>query len=145
MPEPNTGCWLWFGNMALQTGYGLFRVGTTRSDPIAGAHRVNWERHRGPIPAGLWVLHRCDTPACVNPDHLFLGTHDDNQQDKFAKHRQARGSAVNTAKLTPEQVREILVSSEGLTALANRYGVRKQAIWCIRKRLTWTSITRETA
>ena len=65
------GCWLWIG-FKNQWGYGRFH--RNMSFPYAQAHRLSWELEHGAIPAGLCVLHRCDVPACVNPDHLFLGT-----------------------------------------------------------------------
>ncbi len=86
-PEPNTGCWLWTGSH-FDTGYGQFHI--RRS--AVGAHRVSYEIHHGTIRDGLWVLHRCDTPACVNPDHLFLGTHADARGDR------------NGARLHPERL-----------------------------------------
>lgn len=76
MPEPNSGCYLWMGN-SLRWGYGRFHHGGKR--PLA--HRFAWELNRGPIPAGIHVLHRCDNPSCVNVDHLYLGTHRDNMAD----------------------------------------------------------------
>lgn len=84
VPEPNSGCWLWTGRVNA-SGYGIFNgpdYGKTTS-----AHRTFWIRHRGEIPAGLWVLHRCDTPPCVNPAHLFLGTPLENTQDMLKKGR----------------------------------------------------------
>lgn len=82
MPEPNSGCHLWLG--ALQRGgYGAFGV----NRKAKRAHRVSWERAHGPISAGAHVLHRCDTPACVNPDHLFLGDQRSNMADMAAKGR----------------------------------------------------------
>lgn len=88
IPEPNSGCHLWTASVSPR-GYGKFY--------IAGRHlranRAAWELYVGSIPDGLRVLHRCDTPACVNPDHLWLGTDADNQRDKVRKGRH------------PEQVR----------------------------------------
>lgn len=81
-PEPNTGCWLWTGGQTTD-GYGVlkFRAVNLR------AHRASWEAHRGPIPHGMLVLHRCDTPACINPDHLWLGVDRDNSVDRERKGR----------------------------------------------------------
>lgn len=83
VPEPTTGCWLWFKN-AGKHGHGLLRHG---SGSAFLAHRVSWEIHRGPIPKGLFVCHKCDTPQCINPDHLFTGTPRDNTRDMMNKGR----------------------------------------------------------
>jgi len=92
-PEPNTGCWLWAASV-FKGGYGRLR---TSEHEIAYAHRVSWALHHGPVPAGSHVLHRCDNPPCVNPDHLFLGTHEDNMADMAAKGR-------HFSKARPERV-----------------------------------------
>jgi hypothetical protein len=82
-PEPNSGCWLW---TALCSAWGYGRI--SKAGVTQYAHRLSWELHRGPITDGLFVLHRCDQPACVNPVHLFLGTAGDNARDMAAKGRQ---------------------------------------------------------
>jgi hypothetical protein len=77
-------------------GYGQIHAGTVIKD----AHRVSWELTNGPIPEGLHVLHRCDVRACVNPEHLFLGTNSDNIIDKIAKGRHPHGPGHYATKLT---------------------------------------------
>jgi hypothetical protein len=80
-------CWLWTGRTNPTRGYG--RMYYNRHD--TDTHRIAWELMHGPIPTDMVVCHRCDNPPCVNPDHLFLGTHADNVADKVAKGRQAKG------------------------------------------------------
>lgn len=91
-PEGLTGCWLWTG--AMQHGYGKVRILMKE----VRAHRASWEMHKGPIPEGMNVLHRCDTPMCVNPDHLFLGSQQDNMADKKQKQRNGKTGQHNKAK-----------------------------------------------
>lgn len=81
-----SGCWIWTRCKNKPNGYG---VATVRNKCVR-AHRLSWELHNGKIPAGRLVLHHCDTPLCVNPSHLFLGTVRDNIEDKIAKGRQKR-------------------------------------------------------
>lgn len=83
MIPPGDGCWLWVATLS-STGYGMF---TVRRGLRAATHRFSWELHFGPIPDGLLVCHHCDVPACVRPDHLFLGTHADNARDSVQKGR----------------------------------------------------------
>ena len=81
-PIPEAGCYIWMG-AALPSGYGTIR----RKGKTLYTHRVAWEDAYGLIPKGLSVLHHCDTPACINPHHLFLGNHKDNAQDMVRKKR----------------------------------------------------------
>lgn len=93
-PGTPTECWIWPGTRN-NKGYGLIGKGGRGTGGFT-VHRVSWMIHRGPIPDGKWVLHRCDTPACVNPDHLFIGTHRDNMADMVAKGRHPRSNALKT-------------------------------------------------
>ncbi len=81
MPEPMSGCWLWAGCSSAK--YGQIRY----KGRMQQAHRVFWEKENGPILDGLFALHRCDVPLCVNPDHIFLGTQQDNINDMMTKNR----------------------------------------------------------
>src|SRR5688572_21901785 len=105
-PEPNSGCLLWTGS-AFYNGYGAVWV----SGRMRGAHRVAWELERGQIPKDLQVCHRCDVRACVNIDHLFLGTVLDNMRDARSKGRtrtpNCRGEAHGMAKLSARDVAQI--------------------------------------
>lgn len=77
-------CWLWTATLS-NKGYG--KIGVCNPRRVASAHRVAWELTHGPIPDGLWVLHKCDVRACVNPSHLFLGMAKDNTDDMNRKGR----------------------------------------------------------
>lgn len=97
IPEPNTGCWLWDGPTP-GDGYAMVTInGKARK-----LHRLMWEHVNGPIPKGLHVLHRCDVRSCGNPDHLFLGTHQDNMKDMQQKGRagKGRGTAMGKGRLS---------------------------------------------
>ena len=117
-------CWLWNGYKS-KGGYG--RIKNNRRFHFA--HRVSWEFVNGKIPNGLLVLHKCDVRNCVNPDHLFLGTHADNNHDMYAKGRgrgARSGEAHHNAKLNEKQIAEIRsLRSNGLTLkeIADVYGI----------------------
>lgn len=85
IPEPNTGCWLWSGSNTYR--YGVIKIPDGNRSQIY-AHRASYEVFIGDIPCGMFVCHKCDTPLCINPAHLWLGTHSENIKDSFNKGRQ---------------------------------------------------------
>lgn len=125
-PEPNTGCWLWTGVLN-QGGYG--HIGTSRGREKA--HRFMYEALVGPIQEGMCALHRCDTPACVNPAHIFLGTYADNNRDMAVKGRSS------SLKISDDAVRRIRAGVGGRhgwqAALARELGVSISTIGLIAK------------
>ena len=130
-------CWLWTGHTNPQ-GYG--RIGTSRGSEAT--HRVAYELFVGPVPEGLLVLHRCDVPSCVNPNHLFVGTILDNMADMTAKGRANRpkGEKQGRSKLTDVSVR--LIRTRGLSdsEFAKLFGVSIKAVWLARTNKTWKHI-----
>jgi len=121
-------CWPWLAYKQAD-GYGTFRV---PGDEKVKAHRMAWILMRGEIPEGLYVCHHCDNPSCVNPAHLFLGTHWDNVQDKVAKGRQY--NAGRPPSLSDDDVRYIRSSKEPGVRLADKFGLSPASICNIRKR-----------
>lgn len=127
-PDPNSGCWLWSG-ACNSDGYGTIHI---RPRSVM-AHRYSWALAQGPIPDGLFALHKCDTPACVNPGHLFLGTKGDNARDKVSKGRghDNSGERHGMAKLTDFQVaciRMRLREGQTQSRIAADYGVAQCTI-----------------
>lgn len=140
-PNSRTGCWLWIGHRN-NNGYGTLSLPGQRNKY---AHRVSYEVHKGPIPEGMSVCHRCDTPACINPDHLFLGTHQENMQDAAAKGRAKQpaprgGLAHHNHKLTPEQVRLIRTSPLSANALRKQLGVAHWTVMACRRRISYRDL-----
>ena len=148
IPEPNSGCLLWEGGIHHQPAsripqhgllqlYGYIRL----RGKMAGVHRVMYEAAYGPIPVGSQILHRCDVRLCCNPDHLFLGTNDENHADKAAKDRGRK-------KLTHAKAKEIraMASNSGLThsRIAEAFGVHQATISRIvngRRRMSTFGVT----
>jgi hypothetical protein len=137
-------CWEWIGHRN-KNGYGTIRPGGRGNASVTATH-VSYELANGPIPNGLWVLHRCDNPACVNPNHLFLGTHQDNVDDMIAKGRKraAHGEAQHNSKLTTEQVIAIrqryAAGNITMYQLAAEYGIGAGPICNIIHRKTWKHV-----
>ena len=133
-------CWIWLrGNLSDYCAYGHISV----KHKHIRVHRFSYELHFGKVPEGLHVLHRCDTPLCVNPSHLFLGTEQENKDDMVSKGRQAKGSECGGSKLTEEQVTEIKRRyvyrhpKHGQRAMSREFGVSQAAIHLIISGKNW--------
>lgn len=140
------GCHIFVGSTD-HWGYGLIYW----ERKLRPAHRFAWEAHNGPIPPGMFVCHSCDNPPCVNPDHLWLGTNDDNMADMKAKGRARNGAITGTyrtpkghlkgrrfalpdrRKLSWEQIQEIRDSKRTYEQIGRQFGVTDGTIWRIKK------------
>lgn len=134
-------CWLWTGSK-MPRGYGRIGGGGKRGNPLL-AHRVSWEIHFGKIPARLIVCHRCDNPSCVNPTHLFVGTHEDNTQDAVRKGRISRGSSRHNARLSEKDIPEVrrrLAIGESYSSVAALFGVSAALIGDVARGVTWKHV-----
>lgn len=132
---PGSDCILWAGAKS-SAGYGARRV----AGVMYGAHRWAYMQEFGPIAAGLWVLHKCDVRACVNPAHLFLGTNKENMQDKCNKGRQARGEKDGNAKLTEAAVISIRADRRPRRLIAADHGVSIDTVGRICRREAWRHV-----
>lgn len=134
------GCWVWLRGTN-RSGYGIMRLNNQHHI----CQRFAWLLTRGEIPNKLQVLHKCDNPPCVRPDHLFLGTMADNQRDKIEKGRQWRpiGSLNVKAVLSPDDVLRIrseLVSGANRSAIAKKNNVSESTIYRIQSKNIWKSV-----
>lgn len=135
-------CWLWQAGLN-SNGYGRFqyfnrthRRGSRGRDLYA--HRVSWMLTHGELPDTMKVLHRCDTPACVRPDHLFLGTQADNVADCISKSRKTKPPIVSN--LTADNIRDIRSDPRKHHIIGADYGLKRMAIFDIKHKKTWSHI-----
>jgi hypothetical protein len=125
IPDDPSECWVWQGRLRVRGGYGTLQVANKETL----AHRLSWQLKNGPIPKGMDILHSCDNPPCVNPDHLRPGTHLDNMREMYAKGRRktACGERGGNSKLTEATVAAIRSEYQfrkvTLKMLSLKYGV----------------------
>lgn len=139
--EKTKNCWLWTGSK-FSTGYGYLTVGLGSRDNKRNlmATGISLDIHgRGPVGKGQVILHSCDNPICVNPDHLKVGTHVLNMKDMRSKGRQASGERCARSKLKESEAKGIRkeLSNSSKAELARKYKVSEHAIYCIANRKTW--------
>ena len=128
-------CWNWTASIQGQNGYGYFRI--SKKEGCTVAHRFSYELANGAIPSGMLVCHTCDNPLCVNPAHLFLGTHRDNALDREKKNR---CSSHGTQKLNDEIAKEIKYSTLSQSKLSVIHGVSRTTIANIQKGKAWKHV-----
>ena len=139
----STGCWEWQG--VKRCGYGRTIIGSRKDGTrkSISAHRLAYIVWKGDIPNGYEVCHKCDNPCCINPDHLFVGTRQDNIDDRERKGRNVikTGEENQNAKLTKDSVTEArlehVVNGVSFQKLADKYGVNKKTIMNAVKGVTW--------
>lgn len=141
--EPTSGCWLWSAAVG-KTGHGQFFLKGNTSKGLVAAHRCSYMLHVGSLSPLMLVCHKCDNPYCVNPEHLFTGSHKDNMQDASRKGRtvtpSARGEDSPSALLTENDVIYIRSSKQSLSVLSERFGVSKTAMWDVKTGKTWSHL-----
>ena len=127
--EKTDTCWIWKGG---KNGYG-YGILILPGEKKVRAHRYSYEWFKGAIPDGLVIMHTCDNPICVNPDHLVAATKGDNNRDCTTKGRRPKGMAHWNTRLSPEMVEAIRNSHASTSAVAAEFGVNYSHAWRIRK------------
>ena len=130
-------CWIWNSSKD-KNGYGIVGLKEKSNIHKGKAHRLSYLLYIGEYNPELWVLHTCDNPSCVNPNHLFLGTTQDNTNDRHAKGRSAKGESIKNSKLTEKDVYDIRSRrNEPRQLVANEYGISRNTVSRIINRDTW--------
>lgn len=133
MPITECGCHIWMGGTGGPLGYGAMKV----NGKAIATHRLSWEESYGDIPDGMWVLHKCDIPTCINPEHLFLGDHNANMEDKRNKKRAPYGEGHHSTKITSEDALAIRESNQSSKVLAALFNLNASSIRNIRNGKRW--------
>lgn len=137
-----SGCWIWSGDTN-DDGYGRIYLGDKKR---VLAHRYSYEKFNGEIPSGLCVCHKCDVPSCINPDHLWLGTHAQNMSDRNKKGRARGGSNCGekspASKLTEPLVIEIFQFKGSVNEASKKFGIAKSHVSRIRSGKSWFEVTK---
>jgi len=132
-------CWEWRGHLSSSFGYGRLRFNGVAWD----THILSWKIHNGDIPKGMCICHTCDNPACVNPNHLFMGSYAQNSADMKAKNRHAFGEKNGMSKLSNKEVlsiRKDLKAGVSSILLAKQYGVHPNHILRIKRNESWKNV-----
>jgi hypothetical protein len=133
--QQETNCWEWKLSK-VKGGYGKASL---RGATLV-AHRAVWEARIGPVPEGMILCHSCDNPSCVNPSHLFLGTHQDNSADMVYKNRQAKGEKIFLTKLDVETVCKVRSEKGTYADIARRLGLKSGNVRLIKRGETWKHV-----
>jgi hypothetical protein len=136
--DPTSGCWLWAGARTAG-GYGKVKIGGRRGKEIY-THRLSYMLNCGPIPRGVVVCHRCDTPACCNPTHLFLGTQGDNVRDAYAKGRLTYPEAGVTPESIIADIKAALAAGVLGRVIASDYGISAATVSAIKTGKRWAHV-----
>ena len=133
--EKGDGCWNWKGRKC-KSGYGMVSLTTGQEKALSRkAHRVAYTLAKGPIKPGEFILHSCDNKACCNPDHLRVGTNDDNVRDKLERNRLCKGTKINME--IANEIRRRVFNGESKGSLAREFKIAPPTIRAICKFETW--------
>lgn len=133
--DPLSGCWIWQGLIPRSHGYAIFSG--------RRVNRLSYQVFHGPISANIFVLHECDNPACINPDHLYAGDHQRNMQDRTDRGRNLVGDRHPRARLTAgdiPHIRAAVAAGRTQRGVAAEFGVAQSQIWSVCSGRTWAHV-----